>query len=241
MEYNVKNLIGFTMGATDGEFGKVEDFYFDDETWTIRYLVVRTGGWLSGRKVLISPAALSGTDTAHKSFPVNLSKEQIRHSPDIDTEKIVSREQEIELYRHYAWPFEIDSGAGFYGGMGMMGMTNSRLPLEDAIFLSKEDHESGATHSHLRSTSEIKAYSIHATDGAIGEAEDFIIDKDGWAIKYLVIDTGNWLPGKEVVISPEWISKIEWAYSSVYVNLSKEAVKNSTGYDSSLPLQEESY
>jgi hypothetical protein len=100
MRRNVKNLVGFSMGATDGEFGKVDEFYFDDETWTIRYLIVKTGGWLFGRKVLISPTALKEPDWESKIFPVNLTKEQIKNSPDIDTERTISRQQEIELYSH---------------------------------------------------------------------------------------------------------------------------------------------
>jgi uncharacterized protein YrrD len=58
MQINTNNLIGYKLEATDGEIGKVETFYFDDDTWTIRYMVVKTGGWLSGRKVLISPEAV---------------------------------------------------------------------------------------------------------------------------------------------------------------------------------------
>jgi uncharacterized protein YrrD len=81
MKRNLKSLIGFTMGATDGEIGKVRDFYFDDHSWTIRYLVVETGGWLSGRKVLISPEAVLKENRDKHVFPVNLTMEQIKNSP----------------------------------------------------------------------------------------------------------------------------------------------------------------
>jgi len=53
MQYSVKDLKGYAIGATDGDIGKLDDFYFDDKSWTIRYLVAETGNWLLNRKVLI--------------------------------------------------------------------------------------------------------------------------------------------------------------------------------------------
>lgn len=235
MQRNVKSLIGFTMGATDGEIGKVDEFYFDDKTWTIRYLVVKTGGWLSERKVLISPAALKEPDWENETFPVNLTKEQVKHSPDIDTEKPVSRQQELALYNYYEWPYGDPVGAGFYGGMGMLGMVETRVPFEEHIAARKNEGHPGDP--HLRSTSEVTGYKIHATDGEIGDVEDFILD-DTWKIRYLIVDTGNWFPGKKVLMSPEWIQDVKWATSSVYVDVPVAAVKNSPEYDPSKPVQE---
>jgi sporulation protein YlmC with PRC-barrel domain len=233
---NVKSLTGFTMGATDGEFGKVEEFYFDDESWTARYLVVKTGGWLFGRKVLISPVALEKPDLENKIFPVRLTMEQIKNSPDIDTEKPVSRQQEIDLHSHYEWPFHNSAGIGFYGGIGTMGMMDSRIPFEDMI--SEKYADDHLTDPHLRGTREVTGYDIHAIDGTIGEVEDFIIDDETWAIRFMVVDTGTWLPGKKVLISPKWINKVNWAESSVDVDLSVDAVKDSPEYDPSLPIPE---
>jgi len=236
MQRNVKSLTGFSMGATDGEFGKVEEFYFDDESWTIRYLIVKTGGWLSGRKVLISPWAVEKPNWDHKVFPVNLTQGQIKNSPDIDTQKPVSRQQEIELYSHYAWPHQLDTGLGFYGGMGMMGMIDSRIPLEEVILDAPADNST--KDPHLRSTNEVKGYHIHASDGNIGEVEDFIIDDKTWNLRYLVVDTGNWFPGKKVLVSPKWIKNLEWADAAVYLDISVDEVKNSPEYDPEVPVNE---
>lgn len=234
MQHNVKRLQGFTIGATDGEIGKVEEFYFDDETWTIRYLIVKTGGWLSGRRVLIAPVALKQPDWEKKIFPVNLTKEQIKNSPDIDTEKTVSRQQEIELYDHYAWPYFGRAGTGFYGGMGMPGMMDSRIPLEDVI--AERHFKDKPANPHLRSTDEVRGYYIHATDGNIGDVEDFIINDKTWSISYLIVDTGKWFPGKKVILSPKWVKKVKWEDSSVYVDIPMAAIKNSPEYDPSVPV-----
>ena len=227
MQRSIKSLIGFSMGATDGEIGKVDEFYFDDETWTIRYLIVKTGGWLMERKVLISPGALKEPDWENRCFPVNLTKSQIKHSPDIDTEKPVSRQHELELYSYYGWPYGDPTGGGFYGHMGMMGMIESRVPFEAAIGAVHNEEEPGDP--HLRSVSEIKGYRIHAVDGEVGEAVDLVVDAD-LKITSLVVDTGSWLAGKKVRISTEWIKEINWKSLSFTVDISLEDVKNSPEY-----------
>jgi sporulation protein YlmC with PRC-barrel domain len=236
MQRNVNSLIGFTIGATDGEIGKVEEFYFDDETWTLRYLIVKTGGWLLGRKVLISPTALLSPDWEHHTFPARLTQEEVKHSPDIDTDKPVSRQHELELYNHYSWPYEVPVGVGFYGGLGMMGMADSRIPFEEQIAAQQPQQHKGDP--HLRSTKEVKGYTLHALDGEIGEVEDFIVDDTNWTIRFLVVDTGKWLPGKKVLIAPTWITKIQWETSTVEIDLNVETVKDSPEYDPGKPLPE---
>lgn len=217
MQHQIKSLSGFAIGATDGEIGKVKEFYFDDQTWTIRYLVVKTGGWLSGRKVLLSPMALQETNWDNRIFSVNLNKEQVQNSPDINTEKTVSRQHEIELHNHYAWPYYGAIGIGFYGGMGMSGMVDSRVTVEDIVAEKRPDATIGDP--HLQDTDEIIGYHIHATDGKIGEVDDLIVNTETWTIDYLIVDTGNWLPGKKVILSPEWIRKVKWEDSSIYIDI----------------------
>src|SRR5690606_18732998 len=83
---SLRELEGYALGATDGEIGKVVDFLFDDERWAIRYLVADTGGWLSGRRVLLSPMSLAGADWSTRCLRVMLSRERIQNSPSIDAE-----------------------------------------------------------------------------------------------------------------------------------------------------------
>jgi sporulation protein YlmC with PRC-barrel domain len=235
MKRTIKSLMGFTIGATDGEIGKVKDFYFDDVTWTIRYLVVETGSWLSNRKVLISPEALLQCDWTNETFPVNLTKEQIKKSPDIDTDQPVSRQQEMELYSHYSWTNYWGSSI-WAGGMGTTGMMMpmSSVPMEEAVKNSQTSSGDKAHGDpHLRSVKNVEGYAIHALDDTIGDVEDFLVDDTNWTIQYIVVDTGNWLPGKKVTISPDWIKEINWAASEVTVNASVEQVKNSPEYDAS--------
>ena len=241
MKRTIKDLMGFTMGATDGEIGKVKDFYFDDVTWTIRYLVVETGSWLSNRKVLISPEALLQVDWANETFPVNLTKEQIKKSPDVDTDQPVSRQHEMKLNAYYPWTNYWGGGilAGGLGATGMM-MPRSSVPMEEGVKNSKNTPDAEPEGDpHLRSAKNVQGYTIHALDDTIGDVEDFIVDDSNWTINYVLVDTGKWFTGKKVIISPDLIKEINWATSAVIVNASVEQVKNSPEYDASKQLSTE--
>nr|MBC7613936.1 PRC-barrel domain-containing protein [Pseudopedobacter sp.] len=236
MKHRIESLIGFTIGGTDGGIGEVKEFYFDDHTWTIRYLIVETGNWLFGKKVLISPEAVVNPDWEAKVFPVNLTKEQIKNSPDIDTKKTVSRQHEIELYNYYPWT-SYWGGGGWASTMGTTGMmTSPIMPLETAIHENIDSEV--AAHPHLRSTANVTGYHIKAMDGEIGDVEDFIIDDNTWKIDFMLVDTGNWFPGKKVLISPKWIKEVAWQKDEVIVNASEEQVKNSPEYQPSEHLSE---
>ena len=238
MKRTIKNLLGFTLTATNGEIGKVTDFFFDDTTWKIRYLVVETGNWLSNRKVLLSPEALLECDWENQTFPVNLSKEQIEKSPDIDTAQPVTRQHEMDLYAHYSWTNYWGGGlwAGGIGTTGMM-MPMSSVPMEEAVKNNERTTNALAIGDpHLRSTKSVEGYTIKALDGTIGDVEDFIVDDSNWTLNYLVVDTGNWFPGKKVTISPDLVLEINWESSEVMINSSVEQVKNSPEYDASKHL-----
>lgn len=229
MRHSLKSLIGFTLRATDGEIGKVKEFYFDDETWTIRYLIVDTGNWLYGRVVLISPDALLTPDWENKIFPVNLTKEQVKNSPDINTELPVSRQEEIKLHTYYPWVA--------YWGDGSVPLTFGADPLAIGLpiaeFEEKLARQDDNADHHLRSTNKVADYKISATDGEIGDVEDFILGEGKWEIDFLLIDTGTWLPGKKVLLSPKLINEINWEDSRVRVETSVAIIKSSPAYDPS--------
>lgn len=226
---SIKNLTGTAIHAQDGEIGKVHAFYFDDRKWAVRYLVVDTGKWLPGRKVLIAPAALGQPDWQARVFPVNLTKEQIRNSPDIDTDKPVSRQREAELRKYYDW-------APYWGVGYGIGPTPGQYVEADRGSVAVESTEGD---THLRSTAEVRSYRIHATDGEIGHVEDFIVSDDEWVIRYLVVDTRRWLPGRSVLLSPEWVQDIRWEDRAVWVNVTKQQIEDSPPYDQTDPVNRE--
>jgi len=233
MQRSVKKLTGYTIHATDGDLGKVEEFYFDDQSWTIRFMVVNTGGWLGGRKVLISPHALGKPDWKSRKFPTNLSMEQVRNSPDIDTDKPVNRQYEERLYKYYSWPSYW--GSGVYNG-GIYGMSPLPAMMVEEFEGEQIDNQRSHEDVHLRSTKNVTGYHIQATDGEIGHIEDFIMDDESWSIRYLVVNTRNFLPGRKVIVPPQWINAVSWFDAKVYVSLSKDAVRSSPQYYPAKPI-----
>lgn len=227
---SLRNLEGSTLHATDGELGSVRRALFDDQAWGLRYLVVQTGGWLRGREVLISPLAVKRIDDDGDSISVDLTREQVRNSPDVDTHKPVSRQHEIDYAGYYGY-------APYWGGP-YMGST-SEHPVMTPIPPSPEDRaradreaEVAPEDIHLRSTDEVRGYGIHASDGNIGHVDDFLFDDDDWTIRYLEIDTRNWWPGgKTVLIATQWIDEIDWTASTVRVALSRDTIRASPAYD----------
>ncbi len=226
---STKSLSRYRILAKDGDIGKAEEFFFDDSTWTIRYLVVDTGHWLPGRKVLISPVALGRPDWDSQEIPVDLTREQVMNSPDIDTDMPVSRQNQIELHTYYGWPDYWTFG-GYYN------VAPPPPPFEEDL---EETYLEENEDPHLRSTGEVLGYHIQAVDGEIGHAEDFIVEDRSWIIRYLQADTRNWLPGKKVLISPKWITDISWTEQLVYVDLSRDAVRHSPEYASEEPVNRE--
>ncbi len=233
MERNIKSLTSYSIAATDGTIGEVDEFYFDDQSYKTRYLIVKTGSWLSGRSVLISPDAVSKQPWKNSIFPVNITKEQVKNSPDIDTDKPVSRQQEIDLYGHYQW--QNYWGSGLYAGSSMgLGMgIGMPLPVVDEKVLTEADKKDKHSDDdiHLRSTATITGYHIHATDGEIGHVNDFIIDDQTWQLTFVVVDTANWFGGKKVLIPIANIERIEWASDLLYLAIDKAAVDHSPLFD----------
>jgi hypothetical protein len=227
------DLTGYKLGAQDGEIGRVKQFYFDDESWTVRYLVADTGLWLSLRKVLISPFAVTGVNDAGKIVDVNLTREQIEASPPIEADKPVSRQYEEQYFRYYGWPLYWH-GPWLWGPAPHPGgFMTAPLPVEPPP-PGEKDRKPGDP--HLRSMDEVTGYHIHARDGEVGHVEDFLFDDEDWAIRYLVVDTRNWWPGKRVLLAPQWITGVSWHESELRVDLNRDTIKDAPEFDESSPI-----
>lgn len=222
---SVKELHDYTIHATDGDIGSVHALLFDDQTWDIRYLVCDVGGWLPGRLVLLAPSALKQPHYDTRMISVALTKEQVEHSPDIDSDMPVERQYEIALHRYYDWPV-------YWGALEPVGAIVPSLP---AVAMD-EIGDDPRVDPHLRSTREVIDYYIQARDGDIGHVEDFIIDDALWVMRYMVVDTRNWWPGKKVLVAPQWITEIRWGDAQVQVDMTREQIKSSPEFDPTAPV-----
>src|SRR6185437_11732453 len=225
---SIKQLYGNKLGSSDGEIGQVKDFYFGDQNWAIRYLVADTGSWLPGRQVLISPHAFGSLDQAGQILRVNLTRKQIEKSPSIESHKPVSRQYEEEYYRYYGWPF-------YWQGDGLWGLSGFPILELPAMPLSVEPAaasgpQPGRADAHLQSAQAVNGYHIKASDGTTGHVCDFMMDSRSWAIRQMVVKTGHRLSGKEVEIPTSKVDRISYEESTVFVNLTSEAVERSPAH-----------
>jgi hypothetical protein len=215
MLLNLKQIIGHKLAASDGTIGQVKDFYFDDKTWAIRYLVADTGGWLTGRKVLISPYSFGALDYDGKILSVKQTKQQIENSPAIDTDRPVSRQFEENYYKYYGMPSYWEGG-GVWGAGEYPEYAPSVLSYDLQTYTYPQWDD-----IHLRSTNEVKGYDIEATDGTLGSVSGFLVDQRRWKIRELTVETGHWYSGKEILLTPSKIERISLAEKKVFVSLSK--------------------
>lgn len=229
---SVGELSDYVLAAEDGEIGRCRDFLFDDRHWATRYMVADTGKWLPGRKVLISILSLGDPDWIRRLFAVKLTKKQIEQSPSLDEDAPVSRRYETEYFDYHQWSYYW-AGADVWGG-GPYPLAYAATPAD-----RKGAPEERPEKCHLRSVREVKGYHIRAADGEIGHVEDFIVDDADWVIRYMVVNTRNWLPGRKVLITPPWVESIEWAERRVQVDLTREGVKESPEYNPSQPVNRE--
>ena len=235
---------GYSIAATDGHLGTVSDFLFEDGSWSIRWLVVDTGKWLSGRKVLLPTSVLADIDPGEQDFTISLTKQQVKDSPDLGSDQPVSRQMEANVYDHYGWdPYWMSDfyvgGMGGMGGYGLMGSTMADSPSLRARRHAIDDararqHEGGDP--HLRSTQAVTGYHIHATDGEIGHVKDFLVNDANWSIHYLIVDTTNWWAGNKVLISPRSVQQIDWEQKLVHLDVDRQKVKDSPTYDASVSV-----
>lgn len=253
---SAKELIGYNVRALDDldeNVGHVSDFYFDDRSWVIRYLVVDTGGWLSGREVLVSPLTMAQPDWARKMLPINLTKEQIENSPSIDLEKPVSRQHETKLREYYGWPpywgavarpmtprpMSIYFAPSVFTPANSADKPNGQNSVRRYTPQDSEYEDVRQYSPHLRSMDEVIGYNIQARDGEIGHVETFIIDDENWSIMYLVVDTRNWLPGKNVLVALDWVEQVDWLEQLVHIDLERETIKDGPEYDPTEPVNRE--
>jgi uncharacterized protein YrrD len=229
---NTKQLYGRKLGATDGEIGHVKDFYFDDQSWTIRYLVVDTGAWLLGRQVLLTPHAFGDHALGSHAFEitaapddvlhVKLTRKQIEDSPSPDSHRPISRQYEADYHRYFGWP-TYWQGGGMLGLWGMAPILPTPIPE-----VRPHNGQNQRDDPHLRSTKATAGYGLHASDGKLGSVSGFMFEGSSWKIRELAVETGPWYAGKTVYVTTENISRISYDDSSVFINLSKADLTRTT-------------
>lgn len=230
MIHNERFIEGYTIHATDGELGKVDAFLFDDEKWTVRYLVVDTRKWLFGRKVLISPISIENIHHEEEYISVNLTKEQVKNSPDIDTEQPVSRAQESRMNRFFGW-------GSYWEEPGIWGPSvyPSELAQQEVFEMNEETEE-----SRVRKTSELIGYEVSDRDEEeAGQVDSFLIDDQTWKVQYVLVSFED---HEEEIVLPlpaKRITDVSWPETKIHIAASKDTFPNVPTYHPDQIIDEE--
>lgn len=217
MLYRMQPLLGHQIHASDGHIGKLDDFYFDDNQWCMRYLIVDIGRFLIGRKVLISPVAVVSIDVPTETVSLRHSMDEIGNSPDIDLDKPVYRQLEEQLLNYYAW--------------APHWMPQHDLPDLQTNPVATED-------THLRSMNNVCKYTVMAFDGRVGSISDFILDDNGWRLPLVVLDTSHYLSPSHVIIPASHLKGIRVEDKEISIDMKREEVAESPSFDPTRPLEE---
>lgn len=235
----MKDLKGYTIHGREEDLGKVEDFYFDKERFIIRYVVVDTGNWLQEKLTLISPKVFKEINHESEEIFVNINSKELEEGPGIEKSETVSKEMEEKLVNHYEWPTYWGAAGAAGAGAGVPAGRVGRgkiFDYEESLEKQKSPEKQKQTgkkdaESNLRSFNEVRKYHIQAEDDEFGHLEDLLFDEENWVIRYLLVDTRNFLPGKDVLIALEWLQSISWDQEKIYVNKTKDEIKSSPEYE----------
>lgn len=212
---SLRKILGYTLLAEDGTIGRCRDFLFDDADWVVRYMVADTGTWIPRRKVLIAQAFLDEPDWPAEKLPVSLTKSEIEGSPPMDADLPVSRQHEAALAEYFEMP-------GWWSDSAAEAAVEAAAPRPDD--------------RHLRSLQEVLGYTIDAEDGDVGHVEDVMVDDEEWTIRYLMVDTRDWLPGRKVLVAPKWLRELDWSEKRAEVDLTREEIEASPEHEPEKPI-----
>ena len=220
-------ITGATVKGTDGEIGTVEDFYFEEDRWTVRYLLVDTGKYFSGKRVLISPMSVRD-GWGRTGIRLGLTKDQVWNSPEFKEEEPWTHTGESHVLAYYGYPDYWGAGSiwGNYDSPAALG--DAPPPAEAAPASKGIDPEA----RHLRSIKKSTGYHLHARNGEIGHVDDFLIGEESWRIRYLLVDTSNWIGGRSVIVSPETVEGIDKEKGELHVAVDRDAIKKAPELES---------
>ncbi|MGK9201055.1 PRC-barrel domain-containing protein [Sinorhizobium meliloti] len=221
MLWSASGVKGSSIEASDGSIGTVSDLLFDDQSWSLRWIVVSMGP-LSGRQVLMPPSAVVSVDSVGRALTADVTREQVEDSAELDVDAPVSRRHERSLFGR-GWKPYLTPRATILGGV-------SGQPTAQGAAKTAWSHRPDERDPLLRSMSEVIGYYVHARDGYIGHIEDFIVDTDAWAVRYLVVDTVNWWPGKQTLVSPAAFTEVSWTAKTVDADLTRDQIQGAPEY-----------
>jgi hypothetical protein len=220
MLVNINNLINLKVTASNDPVGRVNDFYFSDLDWNISYAEVKPK-LLVLKNILANNMKFGQPNLDHKLLPILISKDKVAQQPTADSVKTLSDQKENHQAAFATWPLNLSN-------LNALDISEAQK-LADIMVRDKKDLK---TDSHLRSFKEIKGYYIKTPTGSFGHLKSLILETEIWKIKYLLIQKRRLVrPNKKILVSPANVVDIKWEDNSIYIDLSKNIIRESPEYE----------
>ncbi len=224
MLYTLNDLEQYTVNAADGYVGKIKDFYFDDRTWKLRYLVVETGIWLKNRKVLLPASAVKLVNKDDKQLSLDMSMYHVKNGPSIERDLSLKPQSEIDYLSYYGYSF-------YRGATEAHGFDKDAEAKLAEIFASVDAVRRTYGDRHLRSCKEMINYDIEGSDSQVGYLQSMLFDEKDWSVRYLMLNTSNWWLGHQVLLEPQSIRDVSWGDARIYVNMLRQEIQSTPIFD----------
>jgi uncharacterized protein YrrD len=226
---SANEMMGYKLLALDGDIGSCNDFLFEDESWTLQYMIANTGGWLDNRKVLLSPKSLGDPPLEEGRVQVDRTKEFIENAPELDSDAPVSRQYQLVWTQYHGL-------TPYWHKLGPLSTplaANAMALMEDA---NNRDE-------HLRSVKEVCGYevemnSVKLKGQGLGTIVDFILSDTVWQIAFAVLETDSrWFRSRKVLVGRDVLNKIGWAERKLYVDIDEKQLARCPAYDPGEPIE----
>lgn len=213
----LKQLAHWAVLSNDGQdLGSVQDFYFDDERWAVRYVVVATGKWFTERVVLLLPMTIDRVRWDQRSLVFALARRHIESAPDADLAAPMSRRWEAAYANHYAVPF-------YWAGTGLWGdwptPSEARLAVHEPA-----PARAGVDDEHLRSTGKVAGYHLQATAERIGHVDDYLFDNLTWTIRYLSSTRATGSAAVPCSCQPSRVFRVDWVKQLILAAAASDSI-----------------
>jgi uncharacterized protein YrrD len=232
MKTSFNEFSEFAVHARDGEIGRIKDFYFDDVSWRLRYLVVDTRKWLGGRLALLSPQAVESLNLTRRELRLTLDRAQVEAAPALDEHVPLNRQSLTDLDLHYGWnhywitggPLSLNFQTINYGPIG-----ETEVPEDVRVMLEARRARGDDT---LVSVKDLLGWHVESVDDdRAGTVRDAIVNYMNWTVPYLVIDTGHWIPGRKVILPSSFVETFDLDRRAIAVRVSAESIATAPEFD----------
>jgi sporulation protein YlmC with PRC-barrel domain len=217
-----KSLEGYSLNASDGEIGHLKTIHFNDEDWSVKYLVVDIGSFWNEKKVLVLPNASYQFSWIEQNISVKLTRNQIKEALPYSSDLPVSDQHELINKLNFKSLYLIEPWSGSFLPLWFPDLKAGQALQNIVQEIGDKD---------LRCAKTITGYQVVLKDKEFGKVEDFILDCNEWIIRDIVIDANHILHSNKKIIPVSKIKVFDTDNQKIELELSSHELLDYTDYN----------